>query len=461
MAAVLEYITTDEQINGADHTGVDIGDAHPDRNLLIMVVSRGGGSLGPQAMTVGGQQARRIGRSNVNSVHMQCSAWWVDNIPFGRTADIVINGATGATDYAMVAVYRCVNGEIYDVVSDVDTSTAATGGTISIGGDSDYSAVGVCLGHVNTDTIAWSGLTERVEDTIDESHQNDIYGVADLLDASEQELAVTATYDSSQSHIQSIIVSVRSANAAREIVVESTESGTSFVCPKGTNLLAVVVAGGASEVDITYDTNSLTRIAQGVAGSASFAEVWILRNPPINSSSLLSSTGGFEEHYAICLSGVDLKSVIEVAENSSTSTALTSFETQLGSLSDEVFLLDAFRLDSQVTPSAGTGQTAIETGSTADPEGWGFSYKTVDSAAFDSMSWTFASADEPAHAVAAFQPQRLKTPAYQYEEVEGTVFRWDATYQGQDQSKLRIPLTVEGNPELARSSGSRRARRSR
>jgi len=454
MAAVLEYITTDEQINGANHTGVDIGDAHPDRNLLIMVVSRGGGSLGSQAMTVGGQQARRIGRSTVNMSHTQCSAWWVDSIPFGRTADIVIDGATGTTDYTMVAVYRCVNGEIYDAVSDAGTSTAVTGGTISIGGDSDYSAVGVCLGHINTDTIAWSGLTERIEDTIDESHMNDIYGVADLLDASEQELAVTATYDSSQSLIESMIVSVRSANAAREIVVEATNDGTSaFACPKGTNLLAVVVAGGASEVNVKYDGTSLTRIAQGVAGSASFAEVWILKNPPINSSALLTSTGGFEEHYAICLSGVDLKSVIEVAENSSTSTALTSFETVLGSLSDEVFLLDAFRLDSQVTPSVGAGQTSIETGSTADPEGWGFSYKTVDSSAFDSMSWTFASADEPAHAVAAFQPQRLKSPAYQYEEVEGTLVRMDFNHGFNDQGPYRSRWTKDSNSDPTFANG--------
>ena len=439
MAAVLEHITEDTQINDAVHSDVAIGDAHPDRQVVVVLNSRG---TEPTAMTVGSVSARRQKHEGFGS-NFDASIWVAD-VPFGRTADITI---TGGDRYTAINVYRGVNVELYDAATDggggVDDSVAVTvdsGDASTVAGYHQEGAGG--------SITSWTGVTERSDASIDAGDADDTYSFADTLDDSTAgSLTVTATSTSSQAASALVAATFRSANVAREIAVESTESGTSFACPQGTNLLVVVTADGAAQTGITYGGVSLTNVSAAVSGTASYAEVWVLKRPPVNSTLTLAGMTG--EYYSVCLSGVDLKSAIEVAENSSISTALTSFETQLGSLSDEVFLLDAFRLDSQVTPSVGAGQTSIETGSTADPEGWGFSYKTVDTAAFDSMSWTFASADEPAHAVAAFQPQRLKSPAYQYEEVEGTLSRIDFNYEANDQGPYRSRWTKESNPTFA------------
>lgn len=171
-AAVPKVLTFHEsQVDPANRTtytfsGVAIGDAKPDRRVIVGVSEAGGtASSIPTSVTIGGVSASKLTEANTgNSI----ASIWIALVPTGTTANIVLTLGQSSSRLG-IGVWSCTGLESNTPI-DTDSDTSVNPQSLSVNTAEGGFAVAVSNNRNNsTVAVTWSAMTERYDEIIEGS----------------------------------------------------------------------------------------------------------------------------------------------------------------------------------------------------------------------------------------------------------------------------------------------------
>ncbi|MCI0635577.1 MAG: hypothetical protein L0206_16930 [Actinobacteria bacterium] len=190
---------------------------------------------------------------------------------------------------------------------------------------------------------------------------------------------------------------------------DAVSSVTFAVDATGADIIVVGVARRANQTvnSVTYNGVGLTQIANTVKSNINCAsEIWYLVAPASGSNNVVTTLAGSDRLFsgAICLSGVDQSSPVDIS-GGSTGTG-TAISTSLTTTAEDCWGVDQAASSSEIgiSMAAEASQTKRNNSATITFLGAADSTEGPDAVGSNTMSWTFVSNDTWAHSVVFFKP---------------------------------------------------------
>ena len=161
LATYITSVADTADATGYTFTGQSLGTAAADREVVVAVQSRTGGtSITVSSLTVGGISATlEVRTANTASGYTLIEIWRAP-VPTGTTGDVVVNFTGGTALRCAIDIYKLTGRSSTFATS---STGASNGGTLSLNVAANGAVIAAAASASATSAFTWTGVTERYD----------------------------------------------------------------------------------------------------------------------------------------------------------------------------------------------------------------------------------------------------------------------------------------------------------